>query len=361
LAHHSPRRRRRPPLPCALRPRTARRSRRGACCPARSTWRAHPAATLCQAAPRRPLPGRQVPTPPMSQRVTDSAACSTNVSRSHDVRRVLGTHTLVHTQPNEKQVGDKGIDGLASVGTATSTSPTFPGATRVHRSALASVPDSTVVPAAAEVDRNGAFPRTGVDALAVVATRDAPAMWPGRRRCRRRILSTKRSAMALGRPARAGSQSAAAPTTVGAAAPTPDSGAAPHDRAPAGSTPPATSSRYRCRRNASGRNATAMLDQPSIGCGGCGQQPSPAALGPQVGVSSDDLSESEARRRDRPARLGPTMLWSATHSHRAACTSPVPSTPPGSSWALAVAAGRPSCRRDRAPALPPPARREGRP
>ncbi|MDT7654647.1 MAG: hypothetical protein QOI36_6053, partial [Pseudonocardiales bacterium] len=33
------------------------------------------------------------------------------------------------------------------------------------------------------------------------------------------------------------------------------------------------------------------------------------------------------------------MLWSATHSRRAAWTSPVPSTPPGSSWALAVAAG----------------------
>jgi hypothetical protein len=126
----------------------------------------------------------QVPTPQRSQGVTDSAACSTNVSRSHEVRRVSGTHTLVHAQPNEKQVGDKGIDGLASVSTATSTSPTFPSATRVHRSALASVPDSTVVPAAAEVNRTGAFPRTGVDALAVVPTRDASAMWPGRRRCR---------------------------------------------------------------------------------------------------------------------------------------------------------------------------------
>jgi hypothetical protein len=37
------------------------------------------------------------------------------------------------------------------------------------------------------------------------------------------------------------------------------------------------------------------------------------------------------------------MLWSATHSDRAAWTSPAPNSPPGLSRALAIAAGRHSC------------------
>lgn len=85
-----------------------------------------------------------------------------------------------------------------------------------------------------------------------------------------------------------------------------------------------------------------------------GRRPQPAPPPPRAGLPR----HRGCRRTDRPlppsrwpnhrergpqARPpgwpGPTMLWSATHSHHAAWTSPVPSTPSSSSWTLAVAAG----------------------
>jgi isovaleryl-CoA dehydrogenase len=55
----------------------------------------------------------------------------------------------------------------SAMSTAVSPAPsTADQAEPAHRSALASVIDSVVAPAAAEVDRTGAFPRAGVDALA---------------------------------------------------------------------------------------------------------------------------------------------------------------------------------------------------
>jgi hypothetical protein len=54
-----------------------------------------PHRTLGQAAPLRALPSGTKPTPTASADSTGSAASSTNITRSHNVSRVSGTHSLI--------------------------------------------------------------------------------------------------------------------------------------------------------------------------------------------------------------------------------------------------------------------------